>query len=108
MNRFFRVALVAVTMTTAASAVAEYKRVAFLEPVTIGKTRLAAGEYGIEWNGIGAHVQVTFWRNNRKVVTVRAMLRSAQHRYDAVTVRPESSGVNRLLQIDCRDWEVRF
>ena len=108
MSGLFRVALVVITVTVSMSAVAQQKDITFLEPVTVGGMTLAPGQYVIEWTGTGADVQVTFWRNSRKVVTVAALLRSAQHPYDAVTVRPERAGVNALLQIDFRDSELRF
>ena len=87
---------------------ANKKSVTFIEPVTVAGIMLDAGEYLIEWNGRGCEVQVTFWHGNKKVVTLPAAFRAIRHAYDAVTVLPETSGPNTLLEIDSQDSELRF
>ena len=103
----FVVLLLMITASSALNA-ANNKKVTFFAPVVVSGIRLEAGDYVVEWDGIDSEVQVTFWRENKKVATVPAAYRATSHPYDAVTVRPEKPGLNRLIEIDSRNSELRF
>ena len=84
------------------------KDVTLLEPVTVAGTVLQPGAYVIEWSGTDSEVQVTFWQGKNKLATAQAKLVATSSRFDAVTIKPEDSGTNRLIEIDSRNSALRF
>ena len=84
------------------------KNVTLWEPVTLAGIALEKGEYRLEWEGPETQVQVTFWRGNEKVITVPSTFHKVHHPYEAITVLPEASEMDALIEIDWKECDLRF
>ena len=104
----FVVLLLFLLTVTCLTFAANKKSVTFSEPVTVAGTVLQPGDYVIEWSGTDYDLQVTFWRGKNKLATAPAKLVATNSRFDAITIRPEDSGTNMLVEIDSRNSALRF
>lgn len=70
--------------------------------VQVGNTQLKPGTYKIEWQKTGPNAQVTFLRNNKKVATVPATIKTndSQVTEDAVITDHANSKHPVLREID--------
>ena len=107
MKKFAIVLLFLLTVTGLTFA-ANKKSVTFTQPVTVAGIVLQPGDYVVEWSGTDSDIQVTFWRGKNKLVTAPAKLVVTSSRFDAITIRPEGSGTNKLVEIDSRNSALRF
>jgi hypothetical protein len=72
-SRIFRSLLLAQTLLIATSALAANDNKGALkvsEPVTVNGTKLAIGDYKVNWEGTGADVEVNISKSNKVVATL--------------------------------------
>ena len=104
----FAILLLFLLTVTGLTFAANKKSVIFTEPVTVAGVVLQPGDYVVEWSGTDSDVQVTFFSGKNKLVTAPAKLVPIDSRYDAITIRPDGSGSNTLVEIDSRRSALRF
>jgi len=84
------------------------KNLTLFEPVTLAGIAFDKGEYRLEWEGSDSQVQVTFWQGDKKLITVPSTFHKVHHPYEAITVLPETSEMNVLIEIDWKECDLRF
>ena len=90
MKRYIGLAIALLALSLPAFAAKNSASVTLATPVTIGSTKLAAGDYNISWTGADANVQVTIAQNGKKVVTVPAKLVNAKNGYTSIDTATEN------------------
>lgn len=98
MKRFFGFALMAVLISLPAFAAKNSQTVSLKQDVTVGTTKLAAGDYKVSWTGEGANVQVTIAQKGGATVTVPAKVVEANNNHSGV-ITNTSNGANVLQTI---------
>jgi hypothetical protein len=89
----FLVLAVTATMLFSLSAFARSKdkgSMTLVDPAQIGSTHLKPGNYKVEWNGTGNHVNVNIMEHGKTVATTPAKLvtRPKPSPYNAVVTKP--------------------
>jgi hypothetical protein len=72
------------------------------DPVTVGSTHLKAGNYRLEWDGMGPTVQVNFMRDGKTVATLPATFKMDNPKVTQDEVLTDHSGSHssKLVEID--------
>jgi len=75
--------------------------VQILDPVTVGGTQLAPGEYSLKWEGNGSNVQLSILKGSRVLVTTPARLIDLDQRSDGdvAVVNSNGDGSKSLAEI---------
>ncbi len=84
MKRFIGFALAILALSLPAFAAKNSATVNFSTPVTVGSTKLAAGEYKVTWTGADANVQVSIVQSGKTLVTVPAKLVTAKNGFTSI------------------------
>jgi hypothetical protein len=84
MKRFFGYAIILASLSVPAFAAKNSQDVVISSPVTVGSTKLPAGQYKVSWTGTGSTVQVTIAAKGLGTVTVPAKAVQAKNRSTAV------------------------
>jgi hypothetical protein len=98
----FKASLLSLALLLATSAFAANKGSLNLgSPTTVAGTKLAAGEYGVQWEGTGPEVQVNIMRGKKVVATVPAQVVTLDEasRLDSAVVKSNNDGSRSLSQI---------
>jgi len=67
-------------------------KVTFDESVTVGGTKIPAGDYRVRWEGTGTSVAVTITKDNKVVASTPATLKEGSTPYDeAVALKREGN-----------------
>jgi hypothetical protein len=84
-------------------------RITFHDPVKIGSTTLAPGDYKVVWDGAGPDVQVSFLQGKKTVVTAPAKLVSENNSVGkAVSLRTDSDKSQVVTEIAFKKLSLRF
>lgn len=77
-------------------------RVTIQDQVQVGSTRLAPGNYTVEWQGPASQVQVSFLLHGKTMATAPATLRTNDDEviHDAVVMGNVNSNTKTLEEID--------
>jgi len=72
-----------------------------LEPTTVNGTKLAAGEYKVEWDGNGPSVELSITQGKKVIVKVPAHLvdLSRPSQNDAAVVKSSEDGTKTLSEV---------
>ena len=72
------------------------------DPVQVGSTRLAPGNYKAEWNGPADNVKIDIVRNDKTVATTQGKIETLQKPspYDAVLTKTLDNNTKTLDQIE--------
>jgi hypothetical protein len=98
MKRLFGYAIILGSLAVPAFAAKNSQNLTIPAPVTVGSTKLPAGEYKVSWTGTGSTVQVTIAGRGRATVTVPAKAVEAKNRIAGVQYET-ASGANVLHSI---------
>jgi hypothetical protein len=91
---------IAILMGTNAFA-ANNGRLTLMSPVTVGGTRLAAGNYNLQWEGSGPGVQLSVRKGQKIVASTPAELIPVDHPFDnnEAVIGVEDDGKRKLIEI---------
>jgi hypothetical protein len=91
---------IAILMGTNAFA-ANNGRFTLMSPVTVGGTRLAAGNYNLQWEGSGPGVQLSVRKGQKIVASTPAKLIPVDHPFDnnEAVIGVEDDGKRKLIEI---------
>lgn len=107
MKRFFGYAIILASLSVPAFAAKNSQNVTLSSPVTVGSTKLPAGQYKVSWTGTGSTVQVTIAAKGLATVTVPA--KAIESKNDRVAVQLDSAnGVNVLESIMLNDLTLQI
>jgi hypothetical protein len=72
-----------------------------VSPANVAGKQLAAGDYTVKWDGIGASVQVQIMKGKNVVATVPAQVVNLEHPsgYDSAVINTSTDGSRTLSQI---------
>ena len=82
--------------------------VTFHDPVKVGSTTLAPGDYKVVWDGAGPDVQVSFVQGKKTIATAPAKLVSENNSVKAVSTRTESDQSKVVTEIAFKKQSLRF
>lgn len=85
-------ALVLVAATGMAAQKGNKTTMTVADPVTVGATTLAAGDYQVTWEGNDGQVQVTFLKNKKVVASAPARIAPRSNAPDETVVVTEHKG----------------
>jgi hypothetical protein len=105
MKRSFGFALILALLSIPAFAAKNSQSINIIDPVTIGSTKLPAGEYKVTWTGTAPNVQVTIEQKGAQhpiSATVPAKLMTEKHDHTQLTTNTHS-GVITLENIQLKD-----
>jgi hypothetical protein len=110
MKRFFGFAVLLSLVAIPAFAAKNEQSVTFANTVTVGATKLPAGEYKISWTGTAPNVQVTIvQRDARHPVTVTAPAKLVDEKHSSVQFTTgDQSGVTTLQQLQLKSVSLAF
>lgn len=82
----------------------------FRDPVTVGATKLPAGEYKITWSGTGSNVQVTLeQKGSQHPATASAPAKLVDAKHDRVSFITSTQGnVLTLETVQLKDASLQF
>jgi hypothetical protein len=84
-------------------------RITFHDPVKIGSTTLAPGDYKVVWDGAGPDVKVSFLQGKKTVVTAPAKLVAGTNNVGkAVSLKTESDNSQVVTEIAFKKLSLRF
>lgn len=66
------------------------------EPVHVGSTQLAAGEYKMSWTETGTSAEVTFSQGKKVIATVPAQVTQVSSGYSGPAIETDSSSLTRI------------
>jgi hypothetical protein len=77
-------------------------RLSLTDPVQVGASQLAPGDYTLEWQETGPAVQVKFMQNGKTVATASGTLKTndTEVTQDAVVTQTVSARIKILKEID--------
>jgi hypothetical protein len=98
------VAAIAVVLLTTVAVLARDKNhhnVTFPETMQVGTSRLAPGNYTMEWSESGSTAQVTFLQHGKSVAQVPAKVVNLDHSAatDSVTMKAEADNTEALEEV---------
>ena len=105
MKRFLAYALILGAFAIPALAAKNSETVSIVQPVKVGSTQLAAGDYKVSWTGSGSAVQVTIERRGIAPVTVPAKMVDTKNNHVGV-VTDSRSGANVLQSIELSKFNL--
>ena len=102
MKRLLTSAAILAALSVPAFAASNSKSVSFPEAISIGSTKLSAGDYKVTWTGTGNNVQVSFAKKDSgaapAVVTAKAQDEKESHT-GFTTSRTKDSNQLQVLQL---------
>jgi hypothetical protein len=110
MKRFFGFALLLSLISIPALAAPKTQTVTFDGALTVGTTKLPAGDYNVTWTGTAPNVQVTLVQKDARhpaTATVPAKLVDQKHSQTNFTTRTEA-GAQQLEQLDFKAVSLVF
>lgn len=110
MKRFFGSAILLSLLSIPAFAADKPQTVTFSDAVTVGSTKLPAGEYKLTWTGTAPNVEVTLVQKDARhpaTTTAAAKLVDQKHDRTEFMTRNEA-GVNALEQIQLKSVSLVF
>jgi len=107
MKRFFGYAIIFASLSVPAFAAKNPQNVTISSPVTVGSTKLPAGQYKVSWTGTGSAVQVTIAAKGLATVTVPAKAIESKNGRVAVQL-DTANGVNVLESIMLNDLTLQI
>jgi len=101
MKRFFGYALLLASLSIPALAAKNSQSITLTDPVKVGSTQLAAGDYKVTWTGTAPNVQVTIAAKGKASVTVPAKLVDAKNNHVGLQTNTEGGvEVLQTIQLD--------
>jgi hypothetical protein len=100
---FASFAIVAVVLSVSAFAKDTHSgKFTLTDPVQVGSTQLAPGDYKVEWNGPASDVKVNIMQNGRSVATVDGRIQDLQKpaAYNAVHTKTLQNDTKALDEIE--------
>ncbi len=97
MKRLFGYAIILASLSVPAFAAKNSQNLTISSPVTVGSTKLPAGQYKVSWTGTGSTVQVTIAAKGLATVTVPAQAVESKNSHAAVQY-DTTNGAN-VLQV---------
>jgi len=93
--------LIGFAMFVASAAAANKGSFQIQSPTVVGATQLPAGEYSVQWEGVGPDVELKIRDDNRVRVTVSAKVMQLDHplHENAILIARDSDGSKKLLEI---------
>lgn len=110
MKRFLGFAVILSSLSIPAFAAKNSQNITIADTVTVGSTKLPAGDYKISWTGDAPNVQVTLEQkdaNKPVTATLPAKLVAAKHDRTQLTT-DNRSGVNTLVNVQLKDVTLSF
>lgn len=104
-------ALVVMTLSVAAASQINKWTIKLSEPMIVGSVTLEPGEYTAQWwSGTGPDVQVSFSREDKRIVTVPATLKAEQNPHGLAIFYEHvgKSAVHSLVEIRTNTSTLRF
>jgi hypothetical protein len=84
-------------------------RITFHDPVKVGSTTLAPGDYKVVWDGAGPDVQVSFLQGKKTVASAPAkLLNQGSNVGKAVSLRTDSDNSQVVTEIAFKKLALRF
>jgi hypothetical protein len=110
MKRFFGFAVLISLLSVPAFAAKNEQSVNFVNTVTVGATKVPAGQYKISWTGTAPNVQVTLvQQDTRHPVTVTAPARIVDEKHNQVQfTTSDQSGATKLEQLQLKSISLVF
>ena len=83
-------------------------KVTFDESVTVGGTKIPAGDYRIRWDGTGTSVAVTITKDNKVIASAPATLKEGSTPYDAAVALKKEGNTTVVRSIRWRTRSLYF
>jgi len=83
-------------------------KVTFDESVTVGGTKIPAGDYRIRWDGTGTSVAVTITKDNKVIASAPATLKEGSTPYDAAVALKKEGNTTFVRSISWRTRSLYF
>jgi hypothetical protein len=110
MKRILGFAIILTSLSIPALAAKNSQSISLPDAVTIGSTKLPAGQYKITWSGTAPDVQVTLEQKNvghPVTATLPARLVTEKHDRPQLTTNAQG-GVNTLEKVQLKDVTLSF
>jgi hypothetical protein len=110
MKRFFAFAFIFALVSIPSFAASKSATVRFSSDVTVGSSKLPAGEYKISYDGAAPNVQVTLIQKGAShpvTATVPAKLTDQKHEHISMTTSSANGG-NSLQSVQLKDVSLEF
>lgn len=110
MKRILTFAFIAALLSVPSFAAKNSQSITLATPVTVGSTKLPAGDYKISWNGATPNVQVTIEQKGAQhpvVATVPAKAMEQKHDHTQMTTS-SVSGTDTLQSIQLKEVTLTF
>lgn len=110
MKRFFAFAFILALFSMPSFAASKSSTVRFSSDVTVGSSKLPAGEYKLTYNGTAPNVQVTLVQKGAShpiTATVPAKLTEQKHEQVSMTTNSANGG-NLLQTVQLKDVTLEF
>jgi hypothetical protein len=110
MKRFFAFAFILALVSIPAFAASKSATVRFTSDVTVGSSKLPAGEYKLTYDGTAPNVQVTLVEkggSHPKTATVPAKLTEQKHEHISLTTTSANGG-DLLQNVQLKDVTLEF
>jgi hypothetical protein len=78
------------------------------QPVEIGGTQLAPGQYMLTWEGSGPDATVSFTEGKKTIATAPAKLMNNPTRQEAIEMNTAAAGTPVLTAIDLKNLTLQF
>jgi hypothetical protein len=110
MKRFLGLAIILSSLSIPALAAKNSQTITLTDPLTVGTTKLPAGEYKLTWTGAAPDVQVTIeQKNTAKPTTATVPARLVPGKHDRTVLTTNSKdGVNVLQTVEFKDATLTF
>ncbi len=107
MKSFLKYSLILTLLVTPLFAAKSSQTVTISQAVSVGSTKIAAGDYRVSWEGAGPAVKVTLAKSGTTPIILDAKLVTAENGGGSVLIGTEN-GVRILQEIDLAHASLMF